>query len=131
MPLRLPAAAQTAPNYYDAVYIAGVADKIIAWKKTALGLSAGQSLLDDGLAAAAGSYDDWYATGVGRLPGYGESGGRFLTALEQAVLVNISNSTSPSFKVTDIHRNILAILAAGGDPTRIRNGSGELNLLAD
>jgi len=132
-PMCFPAAAQVASNYCDEAKITDIAQKIIAWAKISCGISASQSLLDDGLVNAAGtSGADWYAVGVERLGTEGE-GGKFLAALNKGIFINIDNSTSPSFKATDIHRNILALLATGGDPSTIKSedGSRTGNLLSD
>lgn len=133
IPMRYTFAAQKTPNYYDETRIANIAARIISWKKASCGISDNESLLDKGLVESAGTYNaDWYAIGSKRLTADGENAD-YLAALYKKILINVNDSTSKTFKVTDIHRNILATIALGGDPTKIKNqsGSSEINLLSD
>ncbi len=124
-------AAAALPRFYGETELVEIAEGIIGWKKTSLGLSSSQSLLADGLKKFAGTGGaDWYAIALKRMD-CAEETGDFTAALAEGTAANIANSASPAFKVTDIHRNILALLVFGSDPASFSTPDGTKNLLSD
>lgn len=110
-------------------YLALAAD-IIAWKKSSLGLNVDEDLLGSSLLEHAGtSVADWYAIGLSRL-GFADDYFSYYAVLERNIFDRYQTESGlDSLKATEWQRSGLAVLAAGGDPTNVADGT--INLLAD
>lgn len=126
------AAAEGGGASYTAADYRSAAEDILRWKKAEN--SAGGELLSGSLLAKAGTTAaDWYAIGLGRW-GFADDYEAYRAMLEQAVSSRYAESGGLSpVKATKWHRIILALLAAGGDPTAAaREGEGKtIDLVAD
>ena len=111
-----------------------IAREIIEWKKKILGFSEDGFLLDGAFPELAGTTaGDWYPIGLSRL-GVDDNYNGYLAVLRDRVEERYRQSGRLSTaKATEWHRITLAVLAAGGDPTRFgtdENGQ-PIDLIAD
>jgi hypothetical protein len=109
-----------------------VAEGIVAWGKDTAG-SGGALLSGDFLTYAGSSAGDWFPFGLGRL-GVADDYEAYLLALRDAIASKYRDEGKlDPLKATEWHRISLAMLAAGGDPTRAgRAENGEnIDLIAD
>ncbi len=111
-----------------------IAQGIIDWKKSDVGSSPDGDLLCDAFLELAGSTaGDWYPVGLSRL-GKTDNYAGYLAVLRDRVEERYRQPGKLSAaKATEWHRIILAVLAAGGDPTAFgRDENGQpINLVAD
>jgi hypothetical protein len=128
------AAGQTvATKYYSLQEIQTIADGIIEWKKSSLGLSAGASILDDSneLLAAAGEFNaDWIALGTSRLHPEQEFP-KYLEALRNRVSDFYINKLTKGVKYTDFHRRSLVMLSLDDNPRNVKYVVGGNEFTAD
>jgi hypothetical protein len=112
--------------------IYAVAEGVIAWEKAQAGAEGG--LLDGSFTEYAGSSaGDWFPFGFGRL-GVPDNYAAYLSSLTGNVEERYDkDGTLSANKATEWHRISLAMLAAGGDPTRAgkTKGNADINLIAD
>lgn len=111
-----------ATKYYSLQEIQTIADGIIKWKKSSIGLLAGASLLDDekGLIGGAGeSGNDWMALGTSRLHPE-QDYPRYLEALSKKIVGYYIANEIKGVKYTDYQRCALTMLALKGDPRNVR-----------
>src|SRR5699024_8078136 len=109
-------------------------DEIVQWKKSSLNIDKDQPLLqNDFLKNAGDTTGDWFPIGIGRIA-YPDAYEAYLAVIANEVTdrYKVEDQLSEA-KVTEWHRISLAILAMGGDPTKIgMNENGEpINLIAD
>ena len=125
----LPASAAAAPEE-----ILRFAENIVAYKKSALGLSPEDALFSGGFLQTAGSTaGDWYPFGMASL-GLTDDYAAYLEALRANVRERYETDGALSeSKATEWHRILLAALACGADPTRfcLTAGGQTVDLLAD
>lgn len=126
----VPAAAEQTP----AETALSIAQGIIAWKKTDVGASADGYLMNETFLALAGTTPgDWYPIGLSRL-GIADNNEGYLAVIRDQVEERYRQPGRLSAaKATEWHRITLAVLAAGGDPTKLgtdENGR-PINLIAD
>lgn len=109
-------------------------EEIINWKKNKENISANESLLNHHFLENAGdSIVDWYVIGLGR-SGAVDDYAAYLAVIEDIVEKRYKiNELLSSAKATEWHRISLAILAAGGDPTKTGKDkhSKPIHLIAD
>ena len=125
-------ATQAASGYYTLTEIENIGNRIIQWKKDKLGLTGNESLIEKGLASAAGTFDsDWLAFAIKRFQS-GENTPDFITSLNTAMISNIKENKTPTI-ITDMHRSILTLAALGQDPRdfKIPEDSRQINLLSE
>ncbi len=126
-PLSVPATAEEADTPLS------VAQGIVEWKKKDSGSPDGWLMNDAFLETAGSTAGDWYPIGLSRL-GIDDRYEDYLAVLEDRVEARYRQPGRLSAaKATEWHRIILAVLAAGGDPTAFgtdENGQ-PINLLAD
>lgn len=109
-------------------------EKIINWKKSSIGVTEDEPLLNSTFLNNAGdATGDWYPVGIGRI-GYPDDYDAYLAVISDKVSQRYreKNKLSES-KATEWHRISLAILAMGGDPTKVgldKNGE-PINLIED
>lgn len=103
-------------------------EQIIAWKKQDENIEESAPLLSKPFLAHAGNTNgDWYPVGLGRI-GYPDDYQAYLAVIKNNVIERYKTDGQLSdMKATEWHRISLAILAAGGDPTKI----GDIDLIAD
>lgn len=108
-----------------------VADGIIAWKKSDLGVDPSSYLICDALLSLAGSTPgDWYPIGLGRL-GIADGQQGYLAVINEYVESCYKTPDKLSrAKSTEWHRIALAVLACGGNPRRMGE-NGDIDLIAD
>lgn len=114
--------------------ILAVAQGIIDWKKLDVGSSPDGYLINNNYLQNAGStVGDWFCIGLGRI-GVPDDYNAYLAVIKENVeqRYRSDGGLSPS-KATEWHRISLAILACGGDPTKLcLNEDGSfINLIAD
>lgn len=114
--------------------VLSVAQNIIRWKKQDTGVAADGSLLNDRFLQQAGSTaGDWFPIGLGRL-GIKDDYAGYLAVIKDVVRERYTHPEKlSSSKATEWHRISLAVLAMGGDPTRMgtdENGQ-PIDLIAD
>ncbi len=107
---------------------------IIDWKKSDVGIDTGDSLLNNVFLEHAGeTVGDWYPVGIGRI-GYQDDYDAYLAVINDVVSERyLGKDKLDGTKATEWHRISLAILAMGGDPTRIgEDADGNVvNLIRD
>lgn len=107
---------------------------IINWKKRDVGSSPDGYLINNTFLELAGTTPgDWFPIGLGRY-GYPDNDQAYLAVIADKVSKRYCQSEKLSAsKATEWHRISLAILAMGGDPTKIgRDADGKpINLIAD
>ena len=107
---------------------------IINWKKRDVGSSPDGYLINNTFLELAGTTPgDWFPIGLGRY-GYPDNDRAYLAVIADKVSKRYRQSEKLSAsKATEWHRISLAILAMGGDPTKIgRDADGKpINLIAD
>ena len=107
---------------------------IINWKKRDVGSSPDGYLINNTFLEMAGTTPgDWFPIGLGRY-GYPDNDQAYLAVIADKVSKRYCQSEKLSAsKATEWHRISLAILAMGGDPTKIgRDADGKpINLIAD
>lgn len=115
-------------------YFLKIAQGIIDWKKQDNGSTADGYLINEAFLEQAGSTaGDWFPIGLGRLQIADDYGG-YLAVIKDVVQERYKEpGRLSSAKATEWHRISLAVLAMGGDPTRM--GTDEegqvINLIAD
>ena len=122
----IPATAYATPEREDSVL--HDIEQIIEWKKQDEHIESSQPLLSKPFLVHAGNTNgDWYPVGLGRI-GYPDDYQAYLAVIKNNVIERYKADDQLSdMKATEWHRISLAILAAGGDPTKI----GDINLIAD
>ena len=118
----------------DEATILAIAQSVVDWKKRDNGSPADGFLLTPSFLEEAGTpAGDWYPIGLGRL-GIEDNNEGYLAVIAEKVSQRYREENRlDKSKATEWHRISLAILAMGGDPTRIgadENGS-PINLIAD
>ena len=118
----------------DEATILAIAQGVVDWKKRDNGSPADGFLLTPSFLEEAGTpAGDWYPIGLGRL-GIEDNNEGYLAVIAEKVSQRYREENRlDKSKATEWHRISLAILAMGGDPTRIgadENGS-PINLIAD
>lgn len=111
-----------------------VAEGILAWKRTDLGVGASEALIGNALLDLAGTTPgDWYPFGLGRWEIEDNYAG-YLAVIRDRVEERYRQPEKLSAaKATEWHRIALAVAALGGDPTscgQAANGD-PINLIAD
>ena len=114
--------------------VLAVTEGIIAWKKLDNGSTANGFLINDTFLELAGSTPgDWFPIGLGRLDIADNYAGYLAVIKDRLEERYRQPGRLSAAKATEWHRIALAVLAAGGDPTRIgidENGQ-PINLIAD
>lgn len=109
-------------------------EEIIQWKRHSLEISEAEPLLDNKLLNNAGdTTGDWFPVGLGRI-GYPDNYESYLAVINSVVSERYESPHKLSeSKATEWHRISLAILAMGGDPTRIGldKNNKPIDLIAD
>lgn len=118
----------------DEATILAIAQGVVDWKKRDNGSPADGFLLTPSFLEEAGTpAGDWYPIGLGRL-GIEDNNEGYLAVIAEKVSQRYREENRlDKSKATEWHRISLAILAMGGDPTRIgadENGS-PIDLIAD
>lgn len=107
---------------------------IINWKKRDVGSSPDGYLINNAFLELAGTTPgDWFPIGLGRY-GYPDNDQAYLAVIADKVSKRYRQSEKLSAsKATEWHRISLAVLAMGGDPTKIgKDANGTpINLIAD
>jgi len=109
-------------------------DEIVQWKKSSVNIDKDDLLLqNDFLKNVGDTTGDWFPIGLGRIA-YPDAYEAYLAVIANEVTDRYKEEHQLSeAKVTEWHRISLAILAMGGDPTKIgadENGR-PINLIAD
>ncbi len=104
--------------------------EIINWKKSESEISSDDNLLNNQFLENAGSSSgDWFPIGIGRL-GYEDDYDAYLAVINDVIAKRYDEEHKlDRIKATEWHRISLAVLALGGDPTAISDGS--IDLIAD
>ncbi|HLQ82604.1 MAG TPA: hypothetical protein VK121_01990 [Pseudogracilibacillus sp.] len=104
--------------------------EIINWKKSESEISSDDNLLNNQFLENAGSSSgDWFPIGIGRL-GYEDDYDAYLAVINDVIAKRYDGEHKlDRIKATEWHRISLAVLALGGDPTAISDGS--IDLIAD
>lgn len=104
--------------------------EIINWKKSESEISSDDNLLNNQFLEHAGSSSgDWFPIGLGRL-GYEDDYDAYLAVINDVIAKRYDEEHKlDRIKATEWHRISLAVLALGGDPTAISEGS--IDLIAD
>ncbi|MDR3344814.1 MAG: DUF4430 domain-containing protein, partial [Oscillospiraceae bacterium] len=129
-----PSAGSLPKKLYTSAEIRNIALGIIAWKKLDNGSTQDGKLINSAYLEQAGSTTgDWYQIGMSRL-GVADNYEGYLAVIKNTVQNRYKTPGKLSTaKATEWHRIALALLAAGGNPTRL--GAGEdgkpINLIAD
>src|SRR5699024_9842416 len=109
-------------------------EEIFQWKRHSLEISEAEPLLDNKLLNNAGdTTGDWFPVGLGRI-GYPDNYESYLAVINSVVSERYESPHKLSeSKATEWHRISLAILAMGGDPTRIGldKNNKPIDLIAD
>ncbi len=108
-----------------------MATEVINWKKSEFETSSDNDLLNDDFLESAGtSSGDWFPLGMGRL-GYQDDYEFYLAVIDEKIAKRYKEEFKlDKTKATEWHRISLAILATGGDPTKI-GPDKSINLIAD
>lgn len=110
------------------------AESIINWKKADTATEANQPLLNNAFLENAGDTSgDWFPLGLGRI-GYEDDYDSYLAIIRDVVEKRYKEEGKlSSSKATEWHRISLAILASGGDPTKVGqdNQGNPIHLIAD
>src|SRR5690625_3319380 len=110
------------------------AEAIINWKKADTATAANQPLLNNTFLEHAGETSgDWFPLGIGRI-GYADDYDSYLAVIRDVVEKRYKEDGKLSdSKATEWHRISLAILATGGDPTKVGQDSqgNPIHLIAD
>lgn len=126
-------AAQASPGYYTLQQLDGLIAGIIEWKQGAEGAASVASLLEEKLSTNAGDFvADWYAMSIARMepdPDYPV----YLDKLMVKVAELYRTGDKEKVPATDFHRIALTMLALGGDPRNIINGTEaqRIDLISD
>ncbi len=117
--------AESADEYFS------VAQGIINWKKSDVGATPDEYLINDEFLKSAGSTPgDWFPIGLGRL-GITDNQSGYLAVIHDNVTKRYQTPKKLSeAKATEWHRISLAILASGGNP-RKAGIDGNIDLIAD
>ncbi len=104
---------------------------IIAWKKSDVGSSASEFLINDKFLEQAGTTaGDWYPIGLGRLKIADNQAG-YLAVINDNISKRYSLPAKlDKAKATEWHRISLSVLASGGNPRRAGD-DGNIDLIAD
>lgn len=104
--------------------------EIINWKKSESEISSDDNLLNNQFLENAGSSSgDWFPIGIGRL-GYEDDYDAYLAVINDVIAKRYDGEHKlDRIKATEWHRISLAVLALGGDPTEISDGS--IDLISD
>lgn len=109
-------------------------EEIITWKKSSIEISENEPILTQPFLKNAGdTTGDWFPVGLGRI-GYPDDYDAYLAVIENEVSERYKEKDLLSeSKATEWHRISLAILAMGGDPTKIgKDADGNpINLIED
>lgn len=126
--------AMEANDSFEAESLVDYMDEIINWKKENTTQNRNAPLLNDPFLEQAGETAvDWYTIGLGRI-GVDDDYSAYLAVIKDVVENRYQTDEKlSSAKATEWHRISLAILAAGGDPTKIgKTEDGKvINLIAD
>lgn len=130
----LGAFAQPAAKTYNTQDILNVANGIINWKKLDNGSTTDGFLINNKFLEQAGTTaGDWYPIGLGRLGVKDDYAGYLAVVKEEVEKRYRTPEKLHQHKATEWHRISLAVLAAGGDPTKFgKDANGvPINLIAD
>lgn len=109
-------------------------ENVILWKKSVEGIAEDRPLLNTNFLSDAGDASgDWYPFGIGRI-GYPDDYEAYLSVVKNEIEERYRKDEKlHESKATEWHRISLAILAMGGDPTKIGidDTNSEINLIAD
>lgn len=125
--------AQSEPDTTDtARQVEEAIEGLIRWVKRDNGLAADATLLSGRVLEGAGTPAlDWFVLGFGRL-GIQDDYAAYLAMVKDNVARRYQTEEKlDATKATEWHRVILAMLAAGGDPTAIPGADGPIDLVAD
>ncbi len=118
---------------YGSQSITQAADALLQWRKLKNGVSSSGLLFTQAYAQNAGNGCDWFAIAAGRY-GIADAPAVYLKNIEKYITQKYKTQDKlDAVKATEWHRIALAVLACGGDPTKIgRDQQGNpVNLIAD
>lgn len=121
-------------NNYNSIELRTTIEKIIDWEKSKCKVDSFDNLFQNMfIKGAATSESDWVAFSIGRL-GYIDDYESYKSAIRESVVKRYKEEKKlDSNKATEWHRTSLAMLALGGDPTKIIDDTDNstINLICD
>ncbi len=118
---------------YSSQSVAQAADAVLEWRKLKNGVSGSGLLFTQAYAQNAGNGCDWFAIAAGRY-GIADDPAAYLENIEKYITQKYKTQDKlDAVKATEWHRIALAVLACGGDPTKIGSDQqgNPVNLIAD